>query len=105
MIRGIQIAIFSIANGTNCFLYTGCFTTVVGRFINDITTADRLTLFPMVGFVGCPNRSGIMCFLGNGLTVFNLYITIAAIGIAGIAFFVAGSFLLILYIGCAFMII
>ena len=45
-----------------------------------------------------------MCAFGNGLTVFDFYITITAIGVTGIAFFIAGRFFLIFQIGRALMI-
>ena len=104
MVGRINFSIGNIANGANSLVYAGCFTAGVRRFINDITTADRLTLFPMVGFVGCPNRSGAMCTFCNGLTVFYFYVTITAIGISGIAFLITGRFFLIFQISRAFMI-
>ena len=94
----------NIANGANSLVYTGCFTAGVRRFINDIAAADRLTLFPVVSLIGCPNRSGTMCAFCDGLTIFDSYITITAIGISGIAFLIAGRFFLIFQISRAFMI-
>ena len=88
MVGRINFSIGNIANGTNSLAYAGCFAAVVGCFINDIAAADGLALFPVVSLVSCPNRSGAMCTFCNGLTVFNFYITITAIGISGIAFLI-----------------
>ena len=90
----VYITVLRLANLTNCLTYTSSLTTAVCRFVYNISAADSLTLLPMIVFIGSPDRCGIMSILRNGLSVCDFLITIAAISIAGIAFCVAGGFLL-----------
>ena len=73
-------------------------------FINDIAATDCLTLFPVIGFIRCPNGSRVVSVFRNRCSFFYLMIAGRAISIAGIAFCVAGGFLLVFLICAANMV-
>ena len=59
MVGRIKRTVFHLAHRADCLVHTGSFAAGVSCFINDITAADRLTLFPVARFIGCPNGSWI----------------------------------------------
>ena len=89
----VYITVLNLAYLADSLVHTGGFSTGMMCFINDIAAADSLTLFPVIGFIRCPNRRRVMSVFRNRCSSFYLMIAGRAISIAGIAFCVAGGFL------------
>ena len=104
MVGRINCTVFHLAHRADCFVHTGSFAAGVSRFINNIAAADRLTLFPVARFIGCPNGSRIMSAFSDRLTLADLFVASSAIGITGVAFIVASCFFLIFQISLADMV-
>ena len=104
MVGRINCTVFYLAHRADCFVHTGSFAAGVGCFINNIAAADRLTLFPVARFIGCPNGSRIMSAFSNRLTLADFSVTSSTIGITGVAFIFTGCFFLIFQISLADMV-
>ena len=104
MVGRINCTVFHLAHRADCFVHAGSFAAGVSRFINNIAAADRLTLFPVARFIGCPNGSRIMSAFSDRLTLADLFVASSAIGITGVAFIVASCFFLIFQISLADMV-
>ena len=104
MVGGINCTVFHLAHRADCLVHTGSFAAGVSCFINNIAAADRLALFPVARFIGCPNGSRIVSVFSDRLTFADFSVTSSAVGITGVAFIVAGSFFLIFKISLADMV-
>ena len=80
----ILFAILYTANRANCLRYASCLAAGMCGLIYEITTADNLADFPVVGCIGSPYGCRIMRGFCNNCSVFNLYITVAAVCISGL---------------------
>lgn len=56
----VYITVLNLAYLADSLVHTGGFSTGMMCFINDIAAADSLTLFPVIGFIRCPNRRRVM---------------------------------------------
>ena len=100
VIGRINRTILNLAYRTDSFFNTGSLAAGMMCLINDIAATDCLTLFPVIGFIRCPNGSRVVSVFRNRRSFFYLMIAGIAINIAGLDFCVAGGFLLVFLI-CA----
>ena len=101
VVVSIQAAVCNITYGADCLALTSCFATGVLSLIDDVATTDSLAILPVVGLIGRPHGSRIVRILVNSSTCCDLGVTVSTVGIAGVALFVAGCFLLTNQVGFA----